>query len=101
MSTASSRIHAFNPDNTNIVVQTAAEIGSGHIPSIRSNDHQKVTLNIVCPMNATRQSFGSYTRVMMIWRVVNSSSSSQVQRPCDGMRQAGTKTIRIPAARAA
>ena len=38
---------------------------------------------------------------MMTWRVVNSSSSIHVQSPCDGMRQVGTKTIRIRAARAA
>lgn len=101
MPTASSRIHAFIPDKTNIVSQTAVETGSGHISSIRTSDHQNVTLNIDCAMKAIRHSFGSYTRVMMIWRVVNSSSSSQVQRPCEGMRQAGTKTIRIPAALAA
>ena len=101
MPTASSRIHDFKPDRTNIVIQTPAAAGSGHMPSIRIIDHQNATLNIVCPMKATRHSFGSYTRVMMICRVVNSRSSSQVQRPYEGMRQAGTKTIRMPAALAA
>ena len=84
-----------------MVSHTEAEAAFGHSASIRISDHQNATLNIVCPMNATRHSLGSYTRVMMIWRVVNSSSSSQLQRPCEGMRQEGTKTIRMFAALAA
>jgi len=79
--TASSRIHDFKPDKRNIVIQTPADTGSGHMASIRIIDHQNVTLNIVCPMKATRHNFGSYTRVMIICRVVNSRSSSQLQRP--------------------
>ena len=101
MSTAPSRTPAFNADNIYMVSQMAVADGSGQLPSIRITDHQNTRLNIVCPTKASRQSFGSYTRVMMIWRVVNSRSSRQLQVPYDGIRHVGTKTMRIPAVRAA
>lgn len=87
-----------------MVSQTAmkSEFGTSRLIVISSiSDHQNAMLKMVCPKKARPHNRGSQARVMMIWRVVNSNSSRHVQSPGDGMRHAGTKTIRKPAVRAA
>src|SRR5262252_5055490 len=98
LDTAFRRMADLTPDKIYKNSHTAAACDIDHI---RTNAHQKAMLKIVWPANVRLQSLGSNTLTTIIWRVVNSRSSIQVQSPCDGIRQLGTKTTRFPAFRAA